>query len=296
MQKNIEEQQERVVECMDEKWLAIDALANASVAKDKKDGDNTKWLQQQIKSLDFQLGLKTNQNEADQKRLKVAKHSHEVRLSKILYAQRKAEQFKKMQAKLEAEAELANEAGASAKLERLKEDIRLLQQELANPTSERTKDEIASDVNTIKDYNDEIDRLEKAFAAKRKAEARDHSIARSVLPRQLKKQLPQPFSMKVELLWVDPLDAEYAAGNWPAAIYHDVLPLKATRDSVHYLNAAEYEDAVNDEVHGMVKTLERQALQDAGIEPYEPEPQVEEKTGVWKYLPEIKNPFKRADA
>lgn len=296
MRQSLAEHEERASQYMEKKWLEIEALADASLAKEKKDADNIKWLEHQIKSLTYQLGLKHNQNDANQKRLKAARRSHEVRLKKIIYAQRKVEQFRNMQTKLEAEAAPANEEGAEAKLNRLKDEVNLLEQDLASPTTERTDDDVAFDQATLKDYKKNVAQLEKAFRAKRQADARDHYIARSILPAQLKKQLPKPFIMDVEIKWADLLDAEYAAGNWPAAVVHDVLSLHATKESVYYMNTAEYEQSVQDEVIGMMSTLQKQALHEAGVEVApEPAPMPQQKTGLSKYMPELRNPFKRAE-
>lgn len=294
MHKSKEEQEQRTAKYLDTKWPEIMALAEASQAPEKRDGDNTVWLAHQIKALKFQLGLKSNQNEADQKRLKAARRSHQVRLRKIEYAQRKARQMADMQAKLEVEAEHANQDGAEEKLKRLRDQIRLLREELANPASTRTVEQVAFDKSILRDYQAELAQFEKAFAAKKQLDTQDHYIYRSVLPIQFKKKLPQPFTLEnVEIRWADLLDAEYAAGNWPASISHDTLPLK-TAQHVHFMSAAEYEAAVDDEVARMLKGIEKQARVEAGLE--EPVLQEPEKTGIWKYIPTVKNPFKRATA
>jgi hypothetical protein len=291
MRTSIEEQDQKVVEYLDKKWPEIEALANASLAKDKKDGDNTKWLENQIKRMDYQLAMKNNQNEKDQRRLKTAKRSHEVRLKKILYAQRKLELLNNAQQKLEIEAAPAKEVDAEQQLAEMKREVSLLEEELASPASERTPEDLVSDQNTVRDQKEKIVKLEKAFQAKRMAESRNHPIARSILPPPLKKMLPRPFSMDIEIKWADLLDPEYAQGRWPPAVVHDVLPLRAQKESVQFLSAEEYEATIEGEVIGMVNELERKALGD--LEPLEP---VEEPSGISKYLPTLKNPFKRAEA
>jgi len=290
MRTSIEEQDQKVLEFLDKKWPEIDALANASLAKDKKDGDNTKWLEYQVKRMDYQLAMKNNQNEKDQRRLKTAKRSHEVRLKKILFAQRKSEQLKNAQQKLEAEAAPANEAGAEEQLDSMKREVALLEEELASPTSDRTAKDVAFDKETIRHHKEKITKLQKAFQAKRLAETRNHPIARSILPPPLLKTLPRPFSTDIEIKWADLLDPEYAQGKWPSAVVHDVLPLRAQKESVQFLSAEEYAATIEGEVIGMVNELERNAAGE--LEPLEPE----EKTGISKYLPTLKNPFKRAEA
>ncbi|KAF2687003.1 hypothetical protein K458DRAFT_476646 [Lentithecium fluviatile CBS 122367] len=296
MQTRLEEQEQQAVDFMARKWPEINALAEASLKKDKRDGDNTKWLEHQIKRMDYQLGMKTNQDEKNQRRLKTAKRSHEVRLRKILYAQRKSEQFRIAQNALEAKAAPAKEPGAAEQLERLRQELGLAEAEVDNPTSERTAEGAQFDKDMARDYKKKISQLEIAFEAKQKAEAYDHLVARSILPPHLKKELPKPFTMDVEIKWADLLDAEYALKKWPAPVLHDILPLKATRESVEFLSAEEYEMAVQSEASGVVNELEKKALREAGLleEEEAPEP-VEEKKGIAKFIPTLKIPFKRAE-
>ncbi|KAJ4305921.1 hypothetical protein N0V90_001454 [Kalmusia sp. IMI 367209] len=303
MRSRVEEQNALDTATMDKLWARIHAQADASLAKDKRDWDNPEKLEQRIKKFEYQLGAKRNQNEEDQNRLKAAKRSSEVRLQKVLWARRKAEEFKQMQETLSAQAAPANEAGAEEKLKQLKEEIQALEVDSA------------SDQNLLRQHKAEIAKLEAAFEAKRQANTRDHPVARSILPayykklsalpakkrifagmlRPYKEKLPQPFTMDVEIRWADLRNAEYAAGNWPAAVLHDTLPLQHSRQNVHFMNAEQYQQSVEDEVHGLIKNLERKTLKEAGLEEVEPEPETE-KAGVWKYLPEVKNPFRRPEA
>ena len=291
MHNSIQEQEQKVAEFLDKKWPEIDALANASLAKDKKDGDNIKWLENQIKRMDYQLAMKNNQNDKDQRRLNTAKRSHEARLKKIKYAQRKSELLKNAEEKLEVEAAPAKEAGAEEQLATLKREVGLLEDELANPDTKRSAKDIEFDKDIIKDQKEQISKLEKAFKAKRMVETRDHHVARSILPPPLKKVLPRPFTMDIEIKWADLLDPEYAQGKWPDAVVHDVLPLRAQKESVQFLSAEEYEATIEGEVIEMVNDLERKALGES-----EPLEAVKEEAGISKFLPTLKNPFKRAEA
>ncbi|KAF1962305.1 hypothetical protein CC80DRAFT_588871 [Byssothecium circinans] len=296
MANRLRRHEEEVIEFMNEKWAEIDELANASLAKEKENKDNTKWLENQIKSLTAQMAMKHNQNPADQARLTKAKRSHESRLRKIHYAQRKAEQFKTMQADLLEKATLANAEGAKEKLQKLQDDIAVLESDPHAPSS--TAENLAYDRTTLQTYKNELSALRASFAAKKQHDTRDHYIARSVLPPQLTKSPPEPFIMDVEIKWADLRDAEFAAGNWPDAVVQDVLPLKAVKESVSFLNQEEYEQAVDDEVKGVIGELEREAVrraEEAEQELLAREVEAEEeRKGVFGFLG--RNPFKRAEA
>jgi hypothetical protein len=297
MRKSLVEQEEQVLAYMARKWPEIDALAKASLAKDKRDGDNTKWLEYQIKRMNYQLGMKNNQNEKDQKRLKAARRSHEVRLKTILYAQRKAEQFKLAQDRLEAKAELAMQPGAEEKLTQLKEEVSVLEENLSNPGLKRTDMDAAADQLILRDHTKEISQLEKALHAKQQAKARDHLIARSIVPAQIAKKLPKPFTMDVEIKWADLLDAEYALGQWPDAIVHDVLSLRAKKESLQYYNAADYKYAVKYEVSNMLEAVQKQAREEAERQlAAEEELAKQQDKRIPKYLPALRNPPKRVEA
>jgi hypothetical protein len=225
---------------LDEKWAEIDALANAAVAKEKV-ADSVKWLEHQIRSLDMKLGMKHNKNAADQKRLTAAKHIQQIRLRKIQYAQRKAEQFKTMQQNLTTKAARANEVGAQAKLDNLKEQEQTLQELIANPDPTRLLSERSQDQTSLVDVQAEIAQLEEAFKAKAMSESRDHYIARSILPKRFKKPLPKPYSLTgVRLQWVDMRDALFAARQWPRSIEHETLPINQGRDNIALFRAEDF--------------------------------------------------------
>lgn len=282
MRRRFFEQEKISLGLMKKMWGEAEALVQGG-----KEANDPKWLEAQIKSLEFQLGTKRNRDEADVKRLNDAKKGHEVRLRRVLRARRKMEQLKqtegteeftKMQEEHAAKAAPARAAGAEERLETLKREIAL-----------------KGDPVEVAEKQAELMKLEDAFHAKLRAETRDHPVTRDILPAEHKKQLPRPFAMDIEIKWADLRNAEYAADKWPEAVAHDNLDLRSSRQDIHFLNAEQYQISVDDEVQGMIKDMERKALRAQGLEEPEAEPESEEKTGVWKYLPG-KNPFKRAEA
>jgi hypothetical protein len=225
---------------LDEKWAEIDALANAAAAKEKV-ADSVKWLEHQIRSLDMKLGMKHNKNAADQKRLTAAKHIQQIRLRKIQYAQRKAEQFKTMQQNLATKAAPANEEGAQAKLDGLKEREDIIQELIANPDPTRLASERRIEEESLASVKAEIAQLEEAFEAKTMSESRNHYIARSILPKRFKKQLPKPYTLSgVRVRWVDLRDALFAAGQWPRSIEHETLAIHQGRENIALFRAADF--------------------------------------------------------
>lgn len=258
MAEALEEQQQKATEFLDKRWAEIDALANAAVAKEKE-ADNVKWLEHQIRSLTMKLNMKHNQNEADQKRLKSARLIQEIRLRKIQYAQRKAEQFKNIQADLAQRAAPANELGADGKLEELRDQAQVLEESLANPDPTRSEEDLAVDRQLLASHKSEIKTLEEAFDAKTLVESRDHHIARSVLPAHFKKTLPTPYSLEgISVQWADMQDAMYAAGQWPELIEHETLPLNSVRSQVAYLSPEDYELESHGEVSNILQSLQAQ--------------------------------------
>lgn len=301
MKEAYDEQQRKAAEFMDKRWPQIDALANAAVAKEKV-ADNVKWLEHQIRSMTMKLKMKHNQNEADQKRLASAKASLETRLKRVTYARRKAEQFKKAQEELNAKAANANKHNAEQHLANLREQARALEARLANPDPSNPSDAPAHVRDLLRGRQEKIAALEQAFAFKAQAEARDHHIARSVLPRNLKKTLPTPYTLDgISIRWADILDASYAAGQWPQAIEHELLGLNKVRDEVAYLSAEDFEIEKNAEVGRILSALREkkgESLDYDNTHAYlaEESTQGQEKTGLFKYLPELRNPFKSATA
>ncbi|KAF2452052.1 hypothetical protein P171DRAFT_347804 [Karstenula rhodostoma CBS 690.94] len=295
MRKKTIEHEKKSFRLMKTMWAEAEALA-----KDDRDASNPKWLEQQIRNLEWQLGTKRNRDEADTKRLQDAKKGHEVRLRRVLRARKnmarlkeveETSEFKKMQEGYASQAAPATGVDVEAKLETLRKEL-ALERDLTK-VLDRSQEDAEQ---TMGAKQAEITQLEDAFIASLRAEARDHPVTRSILPTELKKQPPQPFTMDVEIKWADLRNAEYAAGNWPDPVVHDTLALRSSREDVQLLNPEQYNVTVSDDVQAMLKNLERQALEAQGLyeEPVaEPEP---EKTGVWKYIPEVKNPFKRAEA
>jgi hypothetical protein len=299
MTKLLEEQQREATEYMDKRWPEIDSLANAAVAKEKV-ADNVEWLEHQIRSLTMKLSVKHNQNEADQKRLTSAKIIQEIRLRKIKYAQRKAEQFKLVQDELDQKAAPANRPGAEERLQELKNVSVALKEALDNPDPTRPSEDLVLDQQLLSEQQSEIAILEEAFEFKIKADARNHYIARSILPRHLKKTAPTPYTLTgVSVQWADMQDALYAAGKWPETIEHEPLALNKARNDTALLSVNEFEYQSNNEVESILRALEekriaaeQKALQAPDLaEVMEPEPEPEpQPTGVAKFL---RNPFRR---
>jgi hypothetical protein len=256
--KTREEQEEldkKATVYLDKRWEQIDALANAGLAKEKPT-DNVKWLQGQIRSMDLKLKMKHNQNEADQKSLKAAKESLETRLRKLSYALRKAEQFKNLQEDLAKKAAPANEIGAQGQLDELRDQAHVLAQALENPDPTRSKADLDMDKEILAGHRAKISMLEQAFDAKAQAEARDHYIARSVLPQALKKKTAEPYTLEgVSVRWADLQDALYAAGQWPDAIEHEPLEIHKARGETLLLSAEEFEAEKRNEVRGMMEKM-----------------------------------------
>ncbi|CAN9281154.1 unnamed protein product [Alternaria alternata] len=256
--KTREEQEEldkKATVFMDKRWEQIDALANAGLAKEKPT-DNVKWLQGQIRSMDLKLKMKHNQNEVDQKSLKAAKESLETRLRKLSYALRKAEQFKNLQEDLAKKAAPANEIGAQGKLDELRDQAHVLAQALENPDPTRSKADLDMDKEILVGHREKISMLEQAFDAKAQVEARDHYIARSVLPQALKKKTAEPYTLEgVSVRWADLQDALYAAGQWPDAIEHEPLEIHKARGETLLLSAEEFEAEKRNEVGGMMEKM-----------------------------------------
>lgn len=255
MSEALEEQQAKATEFLDKKWAEIDTLANAAVVK-AKEADNIKWLEHQIRSLTMKLNMKHNQNEADQRRLKNARNIQEIRLRKLQYAVRKAEQFKKIQEDLTQKAAPANEPGAEAKLEQLRDQARVLKESLDNPDPTRSVEDLAVDRDLLASHQRDIVALEEAFEAKAQADSRDHHIARSILPKQFKKTLPTPFSLEdVRIRWADMQDALHAKGAWPEAIAHETLDVHKVRSEVALLSAEEFDIERRIEVSNILQSL-----------------------------------------
>lgn len=298
MQMMAESQEVLDREHLEKLWDRIHAQAEASLAKDRKDSDDPKKLEQIVKKHDAQLKMKHNQNEEDQARLKLLKQNAESRLRMVQWAQKKAEELKNMQDTLYALAAPAMEAGAEEQLAQLKQEVEEF--------------DITSDPKHVQTQTAKLAELEAAFEAKRQADEQDHDVKRSVLlpfyknskgrihvkgtgkARPYKGTLPRPFSMDVEIKWADLRNAEYAAGQWPEAVVHDTLPLKQFRQEVQFVSAEQYEQIVQDEVNGMIKDIERQTI--GGESVWEEETAEPEKTGIMSYIPDIKNPFKRTEA
>jgi hypothetical protein len=251
----IAEQEDAAKQYMSKKWEQINALADVA-AKKEREVDRVKWLEHEIRRLTAKLEMKHKQKEADQAALKAVRETHEIRLRRILYAQRKAEQFNQIQLELAASAAPANAAGSEAKLAELRGQAAALEETLANPDPTRTEAEIALDRELLAKQQADVQALEDAFTAKRQVESRDHYIARSVLPQKLKKALPAPYTLAgVDIRWADMQDALFAAGKWPEAIEHDSLALNASREDVAYLTAEQFAEERMREVGSILQAL-----------------------------------------
>jgi hypothetical protein len=253
-----EERSKKESEYMDKKWAEIDALANAALKKEKE-ADNVKWLEHQLRSLTLQLKMKHNQNDKDQQRLKNAKNIQEIRLRKIQYALRKADQFKTIQESLAAKAAPANELGAEQKLDEMRKHAILLREAVAKPDPRRSHDDHAKDREILANQERDITSLEEAFDAKARSENRDHYIARSVLPPPLKKPYPTPFSVRdVRIQWADIQDAMHAAGKWPRAIEHESLEMNKALQGTVLMSWEEFKTDRASEVGSILEAIELQ--------------------------------------
>jgi hypothetical protein len=288
------EQEQKVASFLDKRWEQIDALANAGQAKEKPT-DNVRWLKGQVTSMDLKLKMKHNHNEADQKRLKAAKESLETRLRKMQYAIRKAEQFKHMQEDLKTKAASADEVDVEAKVEELKSQARVMQEALENPDPTRSKDDLKMDQELLAQHQSEISTLEEAFQAKKAAEARDHYIARSVLPQGLKQKPVKPYTLLgISVRWADMQDALYAKGQWPDLIEHEPLEINKARGEVLMLSAEEYEYQKSNEVGKIIEALyPPEGSQQISYEPVPEAPAL--KSSIASFLP-TRSPFKSATA
>jgi hypothetical protein len=250
------EREQKATAVLDKRWQEIDALANASIAKEKPT-DNVKWLQGQIRSMELKLRMRHHQSEADQKSLKATKESLETRLRKLQYAIRKAEQFKNLQEDLAQKAAPAKEPGAEAKLSELRSQAQVLEEALQNPDPTRSASDLETDAQLLAQQRSEIERLEQAFDAKAQAEARDHYIARSVLPKGLKETPVRPYTLNdVSVRWADLQDALYAAGQWPEPIEHEPLEINRARGETLLLSAEEYEIEKSNDVGRIMEALQ----------------------------------------
>ncbi|XP_014552355.1 hypothetical protein COCVIDRAFT_41463 [Bipolaris victoriae FI3] len=289
--------EQKATAVLDKRWQEIDALANASLAKEKPT-DNVKWLQGQIRSMDLKLKMRHHQSEADQKSLKATKEALETRLGKLQYAIRKAEQFKKLQQELTKKAAPAQEPGAEAKLNELRSKARVLDEALQNPDPSRPASDLEMDAQLLAQQRSEIDLLEQAFDAKAQAESRDHYIARSVLPKALKKTPVRPYTLNgVSVQWADMQDALYAAGKWPDAIEHEPLEINRARGETLLLSAEEYEIEKSNDVGRVMEALQSRGQMHDGLrssfEPSGVAPAL--KSSIPTFLP-VRNAFKNATA
>lgn len=293
----LDEQQQKAADFMDKKWASIDAVANAAAAN-QKSADSVKWLEHEIRRLTQKLKMKHMQKDADQKALEAARTSHETRLKRVQYALRKAEQFKNMQAELAIQAAPATEAGAEEQLAELRQQVTILRDALENPDPTRSQEDLDVDADLLERHTAAIASLERAFDAKSQLDTRSHYIARSVLPQQLKKPLPTPYTLAgVNVLWADMQDALYAAGSWPDAIAHESLPVNRVRDATAFLSAEEYEIEKRNEVGSILRALrpEPESEDDRAALYTRLEEPVERKTGVLGVLGRV-NPFRTAAA
>ncbi|UPX17588.1 uncharacterized protein EKO05_0007932 [Ascochyta rabiei] len=293
----LDDQQQKAADFMDKKWASIDAVANGAVTK-QKSADSVKWLEHEIRRLTQKLQMKHLQKDADQKALEAARASHETRLKRVQYALRKADQFKRIQEELTAKAAPATEAGAEEKLVELRQHVSVLREALENPDPTRSQEDLDVDADLLERQTAEIATLEEAFEAKKQVDTRDHYIARSVLPHQLKKPLPTPYTLDgVSVMWADLQDALYAAGSWPEAIAHEILAVNKVRDATAFLSAEEFEVEKRNEVGSILRALrpEPETEQEKAELYTRLDDPVPQKTGILSMLGKA-NPFKRAAA
>lgn len=223
------EQQQKVSEFLDKKWSEIEGLT-AAMAKKEKETDNIKWLEHQVRSLDFKLGVKHNQNEADQRRLKNAKIIQEIRLNKLKYALRKSDQLRELDIALTEKSQPARELGAETKLNMLREQADDLRNKY--PVNTRLGQ---TEMDELANLDQQIATLEEAFDAKEQIESRSDHISRSVLPPKLKNTLPIPYTLEgISIKWTELTDASYAVGSWPELIEHETLDYNKERNSVQF--------------------------------------------------------------
>ncbi|EOA90348.1 hypothetical protein ACJQWK_07514 [Exserohilum turcicum] len=290
------EHEKKATAVMDKRWQEIDALANASLVKEKPT-DNVKWLQGQIRSMDLKLKMRHHQSEADQKSLKATKASLETRLGKMQYAIRKAEQFKKIQADLSQRAAPAKEPGAEAKLNEMRTQARILEDALEKPDPTRSATDLENDAQLLAQKRTEIESLEKAFDAKAQAESRDHYIARSVLPKALKQTPAKSYTLDgVSVRWADMQDALYAAYKWPESIEHEPLEINKALKETLFLSAEEYEVEKRNEVGRVMEALQRsQSHEGLGLTHASSSGASTLKSSIPALLP-VRNAFKSATA
>ncbi|CAI6332727.1 unnamed protein product [Periconia digitata] len=253
MRTTLRVQEEKTTGILQHKWDQIKELATLSTAQNKRDGDDIKWLTTQINNLTWQMGLKHNQDEGNQRRLQTAKASHENRIRNIEYAQRKAKQLAELESKLTEQATLANEAGSEQRLSTVEQEMDELRTEIADP--EITTEQREHNRKILAEYRSEFKRLAASFEAKNALENRTHYIHRTILPKDLKEQPPQPFSLHgVSVQWADLRDLEYVH-SWPRPVLMDTLPVNGVRQSVALLNRTEFDAAVYDEVENLMGDL-----------------------------------------
>ncbi|KAL6711462.1 hypothetical protein ACN47E_004396 [Coniothyrium glycines] len=252
-----EEMDQKARDFLDRRWQAIEETANATTTKEKVT-DNVKWLEHQIHLHDMKLNMKHNQNEADQKRLLAAREGIATRLRRVQYAVRKTEQLKHIQEDLTKAAAPANEAGAEARLKELRSQAAVLQEALQSRDPTRTREDIATDRDLLVQHQEEIKTLEQAFDAKEKLDNRDHHIARSVLPKALRKTPSLAYTLEgVSIRWADLQDAYYGRGKWPEVIEHESLPLNAAREDLALLSAEEFDIEKSIEVGKIIEELQK---------------------------------------
>ncbi|KAF2865170.1 transcriptional regulation of mitochondrial recombination-domain-containing protein [Massariosphaeria phaeospora] len=285
-QGNLDEQQK----IMDERWPEVLAVAEAATSGEQEK-DTPKWLLRQIFEVARQLGLKRNQKEEKQERLRTTKRSYIDRLTKINSAVRMAKDRTIAQEKLEPLT--ARVAEVAPWVEQLQTETAELEENfwVREPMPLEKKPSEQDEPLKLKRLRA---LLKKSRALEEEAKAREAEALRAVLDGPLKKELPAPFSPRVDVMWADLHDAEYARGHWPPGTEHDVLNLRGAFADVAMMRRQDFDAKTEAEVRQLQDALQKR------FEP-DPEPEVEEKqepTGIWKYIPEsmTRNPFRRAEA
>ncbi|KAF2015066.1 hypothetical protein BU24DRAFT_451960 [Aaosphaeria arxii CBS 175.79] len=121
----------------------------------------------------------------------------------------------------------------------------------------------------------------------------ENTVRTQFLPKALK-SLPTPFTLNgVEIHWADLQDAERAS-EWPEAVLHDTLAAIVKKRKDGFVTVEEAKDQLREIEEERIRAAKK--LLGIAAPEVDEAPKEAAKTGVWKYIPEIKNPFKRATA
>jgi hypothetical protein len=252
------------------RWAGLRAVAETAEAKMQE-------LEKRMADCRSQLGdqrVSVTPNDKEVARLNTLMTEHRRDMRQLIWTQKIVEEHDAAQEALKAQCE-ADGAEATAKKNRL--------------LAAGKNDEAA--VITIPTIQDS---------------AYVNQVRHSLLPKSLK-SLPKPFSIhNIECQWADLFDAEWA-GTWPQGVVQNTMPHIANRQKKGFLTEDEYLDIKEKEREAftnITRDIAENMRRKAAGEPLigeEPVPSVQpvevpqQKTGIMKYLPEFKNPFKRSD-